>query len=308
MGTPSLYNTVTDFIKQGDTTNLKKSTYPKQYLDFNIKVSFGMGSPAKIPWLAFTTNDIQVSNGFYPVFLNYKEDSTLILSYGLSETNEFDTTWPESLTDGSETISEYFDKKVHRYGDSYVFKAYKINEDGGSYFLTKDNGESVTPEELDNDLRIILEQYGKCFDSIEATHQSSDIGIGLFYMEKQLEDFIIQNWENTPLNQNLDLIIEDGELVSQQYPTAIGPIDILTKDRNTGDYVVIELKKNQTSDDTVGQILRYMGWVQEHFNNPTVRGIIISGAYNKRLSYAMKLTPQIEVYTYAIDFSLTKGT
>jgi len=308
MKTQSLYNTIVDFIKQGYTTNLKTSSYPKEFDDFNTKVSFGMGSPAKIPWLAFTANDIQVSNGFYPVFLNYKEDSTLILSYGLSETNEFDTTWPESLIEGSETITEYFDKKVHRYGDSYVFRAYKINRDGENYFLTKDNGETLTQEELDNDLRIILEQYKKCFDKIEAIHQSSDIGIGLFYMEKQLENFIIQNWDNTPLSQDLELIIEDGELVSQQYPTAIGPIDILTKDRNTDDYVVIELKKNQTSDDTVGQVLRYMGWVQEHFNNPTVRGIIISGAYNKRLSYATRLTPQIEVYTYAIDFSLSKST
>ena len=64
-------------------------------------------------------------------------------------------------------------------------------------------------------------------------------------METQLEDFIIYNWKNTELGKRFDLIIEEGELVSQQYRTEIGNMDILAKDKKTGDYVVIELKKNQ---------------------------------------------------------------
>jgi Endonuclease NucS C-terminal domain len=54
----------------------------------------------------------------------------------------------------------------------------------------------------------------------------------------------------------------DGELVSQQCKTSIGVIDILATDRKTGHYVVIELEKNQTSDDTVGQLTLYMGWLE----------------------------------------------
>jgi restriction system protein len=50
-------------------------------------------------------------------------------------------------------------------------------------------------------------------------------------MEKQLEDFIIHNWDNTELGKKYNLIIEDGELLSQQYRTDIGPIDILAKDK-----------------------------------------------------------------------------
>ena len=46
-------------------------------------------------------------------------------------------------------------------------------------------------------------------------------------MEKQLEDFIISNWENTEFGMKYDLIYEDGVLVSQQYRTSIGKIDIL---------------------------------------------------------------------------------
>lgn len=69
-----------------------------------------------------------------------------------------------------------------------------------------------------------------------------------FYMEKELENFIIENWDKTELGKKYDLIIEDRELVSQQYETEVGLIDILAKDKQNKNFVVIELKKNQTSD------------------------------------------------------------
>src|SRR5439155_16354563 len=71
---------------------------------------------------------------------------------------------------------------------------------------------------------------------------------GLFYMESQLEDFIVENWNKSELGKKYDLIEEAGDLVSQQFKTDIGIIDILAKDKKTDQYVVIELKKSQTSD------------------------------------------------------------
>lgn len=68
--------------------------------------------------------------------------------------------------------------------------------------------------------------------------------IALFYMESQLEDFLIENWDKTELGKEYDLIEENGEIVSQQYPTDIGNIDILAQDKKTKQYVVVELKKN----------------------------------------------------------------
>lgn len=81
----------------------------------------------------------------------------------------------------------------------------------------------------------------------------------IFVIEKYLEDFLIGNWESTELGEKYDLIFENNELVSQQYKTDIGIIDLLVKEKATGNYVVIELKRDQTSDATVGQILRYIG-------------------------------------------------
>ncbi|KKS81877.1 MAG: hypothetical protein UV58_C0015G0011 [Candidatus Wolfebacteria bacterium GW2011_GWC1_43_10] len=127
----------------------------------------------------------------------------------------------------------------------------------------------------------------------------------LFYMESQLEDFLVENWDKTEFGNKYDLIEEDGELVSQQFRTDIGIIDILAKDRKTGQYVVIELKKNQTSDDTVGQLTRYMGWLEEHKTGgePT-KGIIIAGHYDQRLYYALRILKDVEIYLYQVDFKL----
>lgn len=129
----------------------------------------------------------------------------------------------------------------------------------------------------------------------------------LFMLESHLEDFIIENWDITELGKRYDLIYKDEELVSQQYPTGIGKIDILAIDKKTKRYVIIELKKNQTSDDTIGQLTRYMGWIEEHFSNskPTI-GIIIAGKFDERLKYAIKKVPDTEVYIYKVDFKLTK--
>lgn len=135
---------------------------------------------------------------------------------------------------------------------------------------------------------------------------AQEVREGLFYMEKQLEDFLIFNWDNSELGKKYDLIIEDGELLSQQYRTDIGPIDILAIDKETKSYVVVELKRNQTSDDTVGQLARYMGWIKEHKKDPNVKGVIIAGQYDKKLDYAREMIPNIDVFIYKVDFRLTE--
>ena len=126
-------------------------------------------------------------------------------------------------------------------------------------------------------------------------------------MENQLEDFIISNWKNTELGKKYDLIYEEGELQSKQYKTEIGIIDILAIDKKTKSYVVIELKRNQTSDDTVGQLMRYMGWVKRHLNDENVKGIIIAGKYDKKLDYALEYAPfDTDVFIYNVNFTLNE--
>ena len=79
---------------------------------------------------------------------------------------------------------------------------------------------------------------------------ASKIEKKIFSLEEQLEDFIIENWDKTDFGKKYNLIYdEDGHLISQQYVTKIGKIDILAIDKKSKSYVVIELKKNQSNDD-----------------------------------------------------------
>ena len=67
----------------------------------------------------------------------------------------------------------------------------------------------------------------------------------------------------------------------------VGEVDLFCKDKNDN-YVVVELKKRKGSDKTIGQILRYIGWVKRNIckNTEKVRGIIISREYDEKIKYA----------------------
>ena len=70
-------------------------------------------------------------------------------------------------------------------------------------------------------------------------------------------------------------------------------------------FVIIELKKDQSSDETVGQLTRYMGWVEEEITKGKLtKGIIISSSYDEKLKYALKKVKDVEVYLYRVDFKL----
>ena len=267
-----------------------------------MKVSFGQGVPARVSWISFLAPEMQTSNGFYPVYLFYKKENKLILAYGISETSEYPQTWPDEVVNNNKKISEHIDNPA-RYGDSFLFKSYVPNINSNNVEFASEDSQKISIGVIEKDLQNIINSYKK-FVSMEIKNEESPISQGLFYMEKQLEDFIIANWENTEFGSKYDLIYEDGVLISQQYPTSIGRIDILATDKKTKNYVVIELKKNQTSDDTIGQLSRYMGWVKEHKKDDGVKGIIVAGKFDEKLKYAKTMVPNSEAFLYEVDFKI----
>ena len=306
-----MYSHISNFILQSKTTNLKSSQYPKEYLDLDVKFSFGMITPAKISWASIHNNEIRNTKGINCVYLYYKEENILILAYGIMEAFVGGDTWSNEVSDNNPTIAEYFEtnsfKKPYRYGDSYVFKSYEPKVENGTVsFINHKNGNTISGEQFDKDLKQLVEYYGKIIN-IEIKNEDSSYSQGLFYMESQLEDFIINNWQNTELGKKYDLIYENGDLTSKQYRTDIGIIDILAKDKKNKNHVVIELKRNQTSDDTFGQLTRYMGWVKRHLKDDNVKGIIIAGKYDKKLDYALEYAPfDTEVFLYNVSFTLNE--
>jgi hypothetical protein len=290
------------FILQSKTDNLKWSSYPKEYLDLNMKVSFGQGVPARVSWISFLAPEMQTSNGFYPVYLFYKKENKLILAYGISETAEYPQTWPDEVVNNNKKINEYIDNPA-RYGDSFLFKSYAPSINSNKVEFVNDDNQKLSNDIIENDLKYIINSYKK-FVSMEIKNESSPISQGVFYLEKQLEDFIIENWDRTEFGKKYDLIEEEGRVISQQYPTSIGRIDILATDKKTKNYVVIELKKNQTSDDTIGQLSRYMGWVKQELKDDNVKGIIVAGKFDEKLKYAKTMLPNSEAFLYEVDFKI----
>ena len=128
-------------------------------------------------------------------------------------------------------------------------------------------------------------------------------------MEKHLEDFLVQNWGQTELGREYDIYEEEGERVGQQYATDTGPLDVLAISKDKKTLLVVELKKGRASDVVVGQVLRYMGYVQEELaeEGQTVRGVIIAMEDDQRIRRALKMVPGIAFYRYQISFKLVKA-
>lgn len=134
-----------------------------------------------------------------------------------------------------------------------------------------------------------------------------ELNTGFFAYEKHLEEFIIMNWKNINFGEELDIYVDEGGSAGQQYTTDVGIIDILATDKN-GDYVVIELKRAESGYKVVGQVLNYMGWVNEKIaaeEGKKVRGIIVVGKADKTLKSALKLVAdKIELKEYRTNLNL----
>lgn len=128
----------------------------------------------------------------------------------------------------------------------------------------------------------------------------------IFALEKHLEDFLVQNWQHTELGKYYDIYEEDGEKVGQQYPSDTGPIDILAISKDKKELLIVELKKGRASDIVVGQIQRYMGYVQDELAeaDQKVKGVIIAFEDDVRIHRALSVAQNIDFYTYKISFKL----
>jgi hypothetical protein len=114
-------------------------------------------------------------------------------------------------------------------------------------------------------------------------------------LEKDLRDYLA-NYPNR---------IEKGlKLVEKEFDTKeIGKIDLLLTNKNGFD-VVVELKKGRKSDDVVGQISRYMGWIMKNRNNK-VRGIIIVSEPDERLEYSvLPFRGTVKTKYYRVKFEI----
>ena len=153
---------IKEFILQSSTINLKSRHYPKDYLDLRVKVSFGQGKHARVPWISFTAPGMRTSHGYYPVYLFFKEENLLVLSYGISETIQHEETWPTDITESKTRVNEFVDNP-YRYGSSYIHSYYTPVIKRKKVSFLKD-GKKVSIDQLNSDLNNLITYYKNTID------------------------------------------------------------------------------------------------------------------------------------------------
>jgi len=159
-------------------------------------------------------------------------------------------------------------------------------------------GEEVSASELDAVLG----------NADEEEQEPDDGDKQAFGLEYQLRDFLAENIQTVPVNdKKLKLFVDQAGRDGIEYPTAIGPIDILAVDEE-GNFYIFELKRSSGSDKVVGQVTRYMGWVSQTIGKgKTVTGVIVAKAIDDKMRYAATVIPQVYLFEYRVEFHLKEA-
>jgi Endonuclease NucS C-terminal domain len=135
-------------------------------------------------------------------------------------------------------------------------------------------------------------------DEEEATQYGDQI---TFNLEYQLRDFIASNMNAIDVGgRRLRLYIDPTGREGIEYPTEVGPIDILATDES-GSFFVFELKRASSPDRAVGQLARYMGWVKHTIGKDrAVSGVIVAKNITEKLKLAALVLPNVHRRRFSI--------
>jgi RecB family endonuclease NucS len=102
-------------------------------------------------------------------------------------------------------------------------------------------------------------------------------------------------------------LYEDEGVSGIEYPAGGRFVDILAVDTEDN-LVVIELKVSRGYDRVIGQVLRYMAWLQTNLAEPPqqVRGMIVAREISDDLRLACQLLPGVCMFEYSLSVSLRK--
>lgn len=140
-------------------------------------------------------------------------------------------------------------------------------------------------------------------ENSDSLDEEIDLNISTeFAYESDLRDYLAKNLQ--VIEQGLTLYEEEG-ITGVEFPVGGRFIDILATDKNN-DFVVIELKVSKGYERVVGQLLRYMAWIQKNQAEPgqKVRGVIVARKISEDLILACSLTPNVELFEYELSPSL----
>jgi hypothetical protein len=126
-----------------------------------------------------------------------------------------------------------------------------------------------------------------------------------FTLEYQLRDFLASNLATIAINRRrLRLYVDPTGRDGVEFPSAVGPIDILAIDEKDALFV-FELKRANSPDRAIGQLARYMGWVRQTIGREhDVFGVIVARSISENLRYAASIVPNVHLFEYEVEFHL----
>ena len=130
-----------------------------------------------------------------------------------------------------------------------------------------------------------------------------------FALEQHLRDYIAKDIQKISFNgRNLKLFQDQDGRKGVEYPTDTGRIDILAiSATDNQEFFVIELKLSRGSDQAIGQLMRYMTWVEDRLTDDRqVKGIIVAQSIDDKLKRSVRMiSSRVELLEYKLKFDLT---
>jgi len=125
-----------------------------------------------------------------------------------------------------------------------------------------------------------------------------------FAFEKDLRNYLSKNLHL--IEPGLQLYEDEG-VSGLEYPAGGRFIDILAVDKG-GHYVVVELKVSRGYERTIGQILRYMGWIRQNLSaGEPVRGVIVASSISDDLKIAASLVADLSLAEYELSLTIRQA-
>lgn len=131
-------------------------------------------------------------------------------------------------------------------------------------------------------------------------------GSSEFAYEHDLRDYLAKNL--SILEPGLRLFDDEG-VTGVEFPVGGRFVDILAVD-DKGHYVIIELKVSRGYDRVVGQLLRYIAWIEQHHAdaNQEVRGIILAKEITEDLKLACSRINGVQLFEYELSVTVEQVT
>lgn len=117
-----------------------------------------------------------------------------------------------------------------------------------------------------------------------------------FALERDMQEALRRNIVS--LDPSLKIMDDGAERAVDS-----GFIDITCDDGKS--IVVVELKAGKADSRAIGQVLGYMGDLQEEEGGKAVRGILVAHDFDKRAKAAARVVPTLMLKKYSIEFKFS---